>query len=56
MSAAVLLSCTAVAAAPSATPSRWEVIVAIRISGGTGAPMAVQLALPFATASARANE
>ena len=49
MSAAVLLSCTAVAAAPSATPSRWEVIVAIRISGGTGAPMAVQLALPADT-------
>jgi hypothetical protein len=33
-------------AAPAATPSRWEVTVAVRISGGTGAPMSVRLALP----------
>jgi hypothetical protein len=46
--AAALLP-SASGAAPPATPSRWEVTVAIRISGGTGAPMAVKLALPADT-------
>lgn len=32
--------------AAAATASRWEVTVALRISGGTGAPMSVRLALP----------
>ena len=40
------------AAAPAArtpSPSRWTVTVAIRIAGGTGAPMTVRLALPADT-------
>jgi hypothetical protein len=36
-------------AARAATPSRWEVTVAIRVTGGAGAPMAVRLALPADT-------
>lgn len=47
MSASVLL--LPQAAVPAATPSRWAVTVAIRITGGTGAPMAVRLALPADT-------
>jgi hypothetical protein len=42
--------------APAATPSRWEVTVAVRISGGTGAPMAVRLALPPDTATQQVSD
>jgi Transglutaminase-like superfamily len=51
LSAALLL--LAPAAAPGATASRWEVTVAVRITGGTGAPMAVRLALPADTPTQR---
>jgi transglutaminase superfamily protein len=44
-SAAVLL-CAPGHAAAGMTPSRWDVTVAVHITGGTGAPMRVRLALP----------
>lgn len=53
-SAAVLL--LPQAAVPASTPSRWSVTVAIRISGGTGAPMAVRLALPADTEAQRVGD
>jgi hypothetical protein len=49
VSVAVALVLSLPSAAPAATPSRWEVTVAIRITGGTGAPMTVRLALPADT-------
>jgi hypothetical protein len=42
LTAALVLAVPALAA----EPGRWDVTVAVRISGGTGAPMAVRLALP----------
>lgn len=39
--------------ARAAPPARWDVTVAVRISGGTGAPVAVRLALPADTDSQR---
>jgi Transglutaminase-like superfamily len=56
LSAAALLPSTAAVAAATATPSRWEVTIAIRISGGTGAPMAVQLALPADTPTQQVSD
>lgn len=54
LSAVLLL--LAPAAAPAAVASRWEVTVAVRISGGTGAPMAVRLALPGDAAGQQIGE
>jgi hypothetical protein len=54
LSAALFL--LAPVAAAAATPSRWEVTVAIRITGGTGAPMAVRLALPADTPTQRVGD
>lgn len=51
LSAALLL--LTAAATPAAAPSGWEVTVAVRITGGTGAPMAVRLALPADTPTQR---
>lgn len=47
LSAALVL--LAEADVPAATPSHWNVTVAIRIAGGSGVPMAVRLALPADT-------
>ncbi len=47
--AAILLSGERTAATP--IPSRWEVTVAVRLSEGSGVPVAVRLALPADTAS-----
>jgi transglutaminase-like putative cysteine protease len=49
--AAALLFGNAAAAAP--TPSHWNVTVAVRIAGGTGAPVSIRLALPADTPAQR---
>ncbi len=54
LSAALVLLPGAAAAAPS--PSRWDVTVAIRIAGGSGAAMAVRLALPADTPAQRIGD